>query len=188
MLTAEQLSEFLEKLKNLLARNNGDDPYQTLVDAPFHDKLYSVQLDLGIIALAVVNSQRKFINRVALSDTQLAKDGDEASSKPFHEITIPYGHKTNIVAKAIRTDSTLETLDWKDLFVPALSESDSRFNQAASGIGGSIVAPFKTKHTTGALIFDFFQPLENLNEQHHAFVEEYTNIAKSVMAKQALLS
>ncbi len=146
--------------------------FQTIVNAPFHDQLRAIQLDLGILALLLVNEKTQTVDRIALSDTESAHGAVRMSAKPFHKIKIPLTHTTNLIARALATDKMQQTDDWHYLFVPALTAKEARLNQAGSGIECSLIYPFKGVRR-GAMIFSFYQPLSRITKEHFDFVEFY---------------
>jgi hypothetical protein len=152
-----------------------------IVNAPFHELRRSMHLDLGIVALLMVNAEDNTIDRIALSNTPAADGAVKMSDKPFGDIKIPLAHKRNIVAKAIITGEPQITADWELLFVPALSAQAARYNQAGAGIESSQVYPLKDAGDGGALIFSFFQPARNIGPEHQAFMQAY-----SAMVAEAL--
>lgn len=183
MLSSSPTQKYFTEITKFLASTPEDQLYQAIADAPFKDKFQSVQLDLGIVALLIVDNSTKLINRIAMSNTELAQGADAVSAKPFHEMSIPLDHKGNLIAKAVRTNKVQQTLDWKDLFAPVLQASDARFNQAAGGIGSSIIAPFDVSAMHGAIVFDFYQPIENIGDAHYSFIERYMNIVTKFLSK-----
>ncbi|HUP26405.1 MAG TPA: hypothetical protein VM124_02025 [Candidatus Limnocylindrales bacterium] len=167
---------YYQTLQDMLATNQ-DEPqlFQTIVNAPFHDKLRAIQLDLGIVVLLLANKQSKTIDRIALSDTFSAQGAVRMSAKPFKDIKIPLGHKTNIIAQAIATAELQQTDNWYYLFVPALTREEAHFNQAGAGIECSLVQPLKGAKT-GAMIFSFYQPLPKIGNEHREFVDYYSKL------------
>lgn len=139
--------------------------YKEIVNAPFKDPLLATYISLGIVVLLIVDENKKTINRVALSDTMHAEGATRTSEKAFHEIVIPLNQPDNIIAQAIHRQESLETDDWKDLFVPALEPLSARLNQASAGIAYSMVVPLKS-HQQGALIFSFFKHNDNYEPAH----------------------
>lgn len=182
MLSPQELSEFLAELRNSLLSGKSLRDYQAIVDAPFGDKLRSVQIDLGIMVFLLVNNKTKTIDRIALSNTELAHGAVKVSTKPFHEIKVPVGYSDNIIARAISSNQLQKTDDWQYLFVPDLTAEEARFNQASAGIGSSIVTPFTANNLSGALIFSLFQPLDNINETHFKFATSYTAVVEEVLS------
>ena len=174
---------YFNKIKKLLhSAKNDTELYRAIVNAPFHNKLRAVQLDLGIVVLLLVNEQTKMIDRIALSDTELAAGAISVSAKPFHSIKIPLSSKTNIIADAIRSNDFRQTGDWKYLFTPALTAEEARFNQAGAAIGCSVVSPLIDTSKKGALIFSFFQHPENISVAHYNFIAQYSSAVAQALS------
>jgi len=148
--------------------------YEAIVNNPFKDKITATTLDLGIIVFLLVNTDTKTIDRVALSDTEQAKNAVKMSAIPFHDIKIPVSHPDNIISRAISTHTPRETEDWIDLFIPAFTSQQARFNQLGAGIECSWVFPLNIPDG-GALIYSYYQPYHNLTDDHKKFMTAYTN-------------
>lgn len=163
-------------IKKLLsdARNDAE-LFETIVNAPFHDKVRSTRLDLGIIVLLLTNRNEGTIDRIALSDTEQAAGAVKMSEKPFRDIRIPLDDKDNLIAQAIKSGEVQHVSDWKYLFTPELSPRAARFNQAGAGIEFSCVHPFAARGG-GALIFSFFQEHKNIEDGHQRFMRAYTKL------------
>lgn len=149
--------------------------FEAIVNAPFRHPVQTTLLDLGIIVLLLVNRAKLTIDRIALSDTEHAEGAVKMSEKPFRSIKIPLGHTANIIAKAIATGRPTSTADWPDLFVPVLSPQAARFNQSGAGIECSFVFPF-TARDSGALIFSYYQPRQNIGPLQQKFMHAYTDM------------
>jgi hypothetical protein len=140
-------------------------------------------LFLGIVVLLQVNKKTGEIDRVALSNTELAKNTTDVSYKKFDEIKIPLDDKTNIIATAIQTGEPQETDDWQYLFTPVLTPEQARINQASGGIAYSAVYPLKSRDG-GALIFSHFQYSENIGTPQHEFMEKYTALVDEALSSK----
>jgi len=162
-----------------------DQLYQRIVDAPFDDKLFATSIDLGIVVLLLVNPKDKMIDRVALSNTDLARGAVKVSAKPFSDIRIPVHHKENAIARAIASNEHQLTEDWQSLFVPALTAEQARRNQAGASIESSLVWPLKLR-TGGALIFSFYQPSAYIDDDHLTFAEDYAQLVSQQLAQAPL--
>ncbi|HEY5805822.1 MAG TPA: hypothetical protein VIS56_00365 [Candidatus Saccharimonadales bacterium] len=174
---------YLNQIEKLLRSAKSDAQlFEAIVNAPFHDMVRTTQLDLGIVVLLLVNSPARTIERVALSDTEQAAGAVRMSEKPFKKIKIPVNHEGNLIAKAIKSGETQCITDWQYLFVPALSPSAARLNQAGAGIEFSCVHPLKARDG-GALIFSFFQEGKNITAKHHAFMDTYADIVNQHLSK-----
>ncbi|GAC1391857.1 MAG: hypothetical protein NVSMB46_05910 [Candidatus Saccharimonadales bacterium] len=154
------------------------DLYQAIVNTPFVNKHKMTLLDLGIIVLLIVNRETNTIDRIALSNTDLAKETVNISAKPFSEIKIPRDNKENAIALAIKEKAPIKVHDWKYLFTPSLTAEEARFNQAGGGIGCSVVFPFSYKDGA-ALIFSYFQIPDKIKRKHFNFMKHYSSIVEN---------
>ncbi len=173
----EQLIRIEQRLKAVDAL---DTLRQTIVDAPFFDKLLTTTYDLGIIVLLSVDDSGEFINRVALSDTEHAKGSTTVSAVPFSEIRIPIDDPNNCIANVIKTGNHQLIDDWYCLFTPALTAEEARRNQAGAGIDCSLVWPLKSGKG-GALIFSFYQPQDFIGDQHIIFAKQYAELVDTLL-------
>ncbi len=158
--------------------------FDLAVNTPFSE--YAVQttfLFLGIIVLLMVNKKTGTIDRVALSDTDLAKRTIEVSARPFNEIKIGVNEPRNIIAQAIRTGIVKDTTDWEDLFTPALNAEQARINQSNAGIAYSSVHPINV-NDGGALIFSFYQYPENIGPEQLDFMQKYSKYVEQCFNKK----
>lgn len=157
--------------------------HSAVVNVPFSDKLRATELGLGIVVLLLVNDNNDTLDRIALSDTEMATGAIEISTKPFHEIRIPLDSEENLLVKAVRTHQYQITEDWADMFIPELSPEEARFNQAGAAIACSVMYPlvsFEDSRSFGAMIFSYFEPMASITEKHHSFMKAY---ADTVAAK-----
>ena len=172
------------EMKNSLASSSSqDDLFYKIVNLPFDDKLLCTFYDLGIMVLLQVNPVTETIDRVALSDTELAKGAVKLSAKQFHEIKIPISQKNNIISDAIRLNEFKCTEDWAPMFNPVLTSRQARLNQANAGIECSLVYPLSSRNG-GALIYSFYQPQANITNEHLAFVAKYADLVDTALKKK----
>jgi hypothetical protein len=159
-----------------VAQPKGDEAlFKAIVNSPFRYKLEMAFLFLGITVFLKVNPQTKTIDRIALSDTDLAKNTTTVSVVPFHEIKIGIDEPENIIAQAIRTGKPHDTTDWKYLFTPALTGEQARVNQASAGIAYSAVYPIEARDGA-AMIFSYFQYQEGIGAPQQDFMRRYIEI------------
>jgi hypothetical protein len=167
---------YLEELEKLLkTAKSRKQLYQTIVDAPFHNRVMTGRLGLGITVLLLVNEKESCIDRIALARTELARGTVDMSAKPFREIRIPLKDRDNFISIAIRRKHYMITSDWQFLFVPALTPQQARFNQAGGGIACSVVYPLDIK-PGGAMIFSYYEPVERIGSSHHGFMRDYCRL------------
>jgi hypothetical protein len=177
---------YLEELNKSL--DSGDDDkklFKSVVNAPFKDRRHSALLGLGIVVLLLVNKKARTIDRIALSDTELAQGAVEVSVKRFREIKIPLNYKGNFIAEAVRSGRYQQTSDWQYLFIPALKPEEARLNQAGAGIGCSFVYPLKNTRDGGAMIFSYFIPLNKIEPLHRDFMYRYSKLVSQVLSSKA---
>ncbi|HSX29427.1 MAG TPA: hypothetical protein VLE73_02610 [Candidatus Saccharimonadales bacterium] len=168
---------YLRSLKTLLQIPKNDKAlFQAIVNAPFHDIVQATRYDLGIVVLLLVNKKAGTIDRIALSKTPQAEGAVKMSEKPFHTIKIPVGHAGNIIAETIAANKPRQTDDWQYLFAPAMSVQAAHFNQAGAGIECSYVYPLTGARSGGALIFSYYQPVDNIHEPHKHFMQHYCDL------------
>lgn len=174
------LNEYFDELHNLLlTHNNRVNSYEDIVNAPFKNKLYTTNIDLGIIVLTLLESKGKTVDRIAVSDTEPARWAVRMTPVPFEEIKIPIDTPENIISRAVRTNRPQKTSDWKQLFIPVLSSEAARFTQAGAGIACSYVYPLTSVNQKGALIYSFYQPPDQISSDHKSFMRKYTQLVSN---------
>jgi len=123
------------------------------------------------------------IERVALSDTELAKGAATMSVKRFEDIQIPLDCAENSIVKALQTGKPQSTVDWKYLFVPALTAKEARLNQAGGAIAYSAVYPLPGVGDGAALIFSYYQYPDKIGDDQARFMECYSKIVAERLAQ-----
>lgn len=156
--------------------------FNAIVNTPFN--LYKVEtalLFLGVIVLLQVNKKNGTIDRIALSANEIAGETKKRSAKQFEEIRIPVGYEANIIAKAIKLGLPQGTTDWQYMFNPELTAEEARLNQASGGIAFSAVYPLKARDG-GALIFSYYQYVEEIGAAQHEFMKRYARIVDEALS------
>lgn len=175
----------LRQLERSLATVSANQLYQAIVDAPFANKLLTTSIDLGIVVLLLVTADG-FVDRVALSNTELASGAVKVSPKPFSSIRVPLDAQENYIVQAITEGKHRLTEDWYYLFTPVLTATQARRNQTAASIESSLVWPLAGS-VKGALIFSFYQPAVNITDNHLAFAADYAKtVSKRLTDDQAV--
>lgn len=160
---------------------NDKELFRRIVNTPFRElKVETAFLFLGIIVLLMVNKKTGEIDRVALSNTELAKLTTDVSVIPFEEIKIPLGHHENVIAQAIEKNEMQDTTDWKYLFEPGMSAEHARINQANAGIAYSAAYPIKARDGA-AMIFSYYQYEGAIGKAQHEFMRKYTEIVQDLL-------
>lgn len=177
-----------KQLEQTLASSTSDQQlFQTIVNAPFAYKVEAAFMFLGIIVLLQADQKAGVIDRVALSNTELAKNTTDVSYVPFDEIKIPLSDPENIIARTVVTGEAHDTTDWRFLFTPVLTAEQARLNQASGGIAYSAVHPLKSRDG-GAIIFSYFQYMHNIGKAQHEFMRTYTQLVDELLGKTAASS
>jgi hypothetical protein len=149
-----------------------------IVNSPFSNRRATAMLGLGIVVFLLVNKKDRTIERIAVSDNDLAAGTFQMSAKPFKEIKIPLGFTRNFIAKAIKERHYMITSDWEYLFIPALTAEQARFNQAGGGISCSVVYPLSNIADGGAMIFSYYESIDRIKKDHHNFMTRYAAIVQ----------
>jgi hypothetical protein len=183
--TDATFSEFdWNDLKKSLSLTKDDKQlFRSIVDAPFDQKVPAAHMFLGIIVLLLVDNKTKEIKRIALSQTEQARNTTTVSVVPFEEIKIPLHSNTNIISQALISGEQQDTTDWKFLFTPALSPKATRINQASAGIAYSAVSPFAAREG-GALIFSYYLYEHALNSSQREFINDYTKLVDQKLGEK----
>jgi hypothetical protein len=153
-----------------------------IVNAPFDQKLATASLFLAFIVLLVVNKKTGLIERVALSDTELAHNTTEVSFKAFEDIKIPVDYTENIIVQAINHHEPRDTTDWYYTFTPALTGQQARINQASGGISYTAIYPLDIP-PKGAISFSYYQYPENIGKAQHNFMKQYAQLVSKAVTR-----
>ena len=153
-----------------------------IVNAPFEQPLAATFLFLGFLTLLITNQQTGLIDRISVSNTELADNTQLVSVVKFEDIKVPLDNQENIIARAIRDQKPYDTTDWYYTFTPALTAEQARLNQASGGIAYSAVFPL-TFENGGVLSFSYYQYAENIGPAQRDFMQAYSTIVSAALAK-----
>lgn len=148
-------------------------------------------LDLGyrIIVLTLVDEKKQVLKRISLSRTEEASKALEASRIPFHEIDIPLSSNNNILIKTLNAKQPYITHNWKDIFIPVLSEEDALRNQHAANIKTSMTYPIVVKgKAIGVLIFSMVKSENEVTEEETNLIAGFTEIVGLAVQNSQLYS
>lgn len=139
----------------LQSASNDAELFSLIVNTPFTQyKLQTTFLFLGIIVLLLVDEDKTYIKRIALSNTELAQRTKDVSVMKFEDIKVNLKDPDNIISAAVEHQIMYDTTDWKNLFSPSLTPAQARINQSNAGIAYSAVYPLKARNG-GAIIPEF---------------------------------
>jgi hypothetical protein len=154
--SVSEADDYFARLGNTFGKaKNLADLYKIIVNAPFSDIKLTTTLGLGVLTLVLVNKTDRTIDRISMSDTDMAQGARDITVKPFNDLIIPYNYRGNIVSEAIRSGRSRQTSDWHYLLTPVLKPEDSRMNQA------------------GAVIFHYFITMDKIGNDHTNFMFRY---------------
>lgn len=149
---------------------------QQICDALLH-RLGYLELGYRIIVLTLVDEEKGVLKRVALSQTKEAKQAQEASAVPFHQIDIPLDAKDNLLIKTIDNKAPHITHYWPEIFTPVLTKEEALANQKASGIQTSLLYPVLVKgKAIGAVIFSMVKHETEVNEDEKDLITGFSDI------------
>ena len=177
MIDYQQLSQILNATKN------DKELFYQIVNAPFKYQVEMAFLFLGIIAFLLIDEKTGIIQRLALSETDLADDVAKVSKLPFKDIVIKITDSENLIVKAIKSGKCQGTSDWQELLRPAFSPEQARINQAGGGIAYTAVYPLQARNK-GALTFNYFQYENEIGEQQNNFMERYAAIVDEALSRK----
>lgn len=170
------IDAYLAKLDAILATAKNDSSlFRKIVDAPFTDKRRAALFGLGITAFLLVDKKTKTIDRIALSNTDMAEGAVDMSVKPFHDIKIPLNYHGNFIAEAIRSGRYQCTSDWAYILSPDLSPEEARLNQAGGSISCTYVYPLNARDG-GAMIFSHYISLDRISPEQRDFMFRYCKL------------
>ncbi len=170
------------KLKELLSQTYAEkELFETIVNAPFHDRYATTKLGLGIIVFMLVDESSGTIDRIALSQTEHAAGAIEYSAKPFNDIKIPLDDQKNIIAKAIREQQPQLSADWEYFFTPSLTPEEARINQAGAAIGCSVVYPIQGSKHVGAITYSYYLYPADIADRQQKFMDNYSILVSDML-------
>ncbi len=148
-------------------------------------------LNLGyrIIVLTLVDEENNVLKRISLSNTPEAGRALNASPVPFHQIDIPLNAEQNLLIKTLRDQKPHSTHDWRELFVPVLSDEEARNNQVAAGIKTSMTYPVIVKEQSiGVLIFSMVKNESEVSDEEKELIRGFTDIVGLAVQNSRLYS
>lgn len=174
---------FAELTKYLDGAKSKEDLYHRIVNAPFADPRRTTTLGLGVLTLCLANNRAGTVDRIAMSDTDMAQGARDITVKPFDDLIVPIDYKGNIVVEAIRSGHYQQTSDWYYLLTPVLKPEDARMNQAGAAIACSFVYPLIKTNPKGGIIFHYFITMDKISNDHHNFMFRYIKIVSQALNK-----
>ncbi len=179
-LPADELFKEIEA--GLMAvKNDQSGLYRAIVQVPFDHERAMALLFLGFISLFVVDEVNQVVVPGAFTENEYYQHS--VADYDFDPTTykLPLTSTENGVVKAITTGQAVSSDNWDSFRRPNIDEGVARLNQAAGGIGYSMVYPVTGK-IKGALIFNYYQFPEAIGEAQKMFMDRYSKLVSKVLA------
>lgn len=174
----------LKRLERELAQaKDYEELKRVIVEAPFEQPLAVASLFLCFVVLMTANEKTGVIDRVAITDTELARNTFEVTAVAFEDIKIPLHHPDNILAQTLDDGKPRDTTDWYYTFTPAMTGDQARINQASAGAAYTAVYRLDIPHGGGILSFSYYQYASSIGEQQRKFMSGYAKIVSKAMTK-----
>ena len=138
-------------------------------------------LGIGFLTLVMVNRKNKTLDRISMTENDLAQGAKDMTVKPFEELIVSLSFKGNAVVEAVRSGRYQQTSDWNNLLAPVLKPEEARLNQAGAGISSSFIYPLINARDGGAIIYQYFITLDMIGRQHHDFMFRYTKLVSEAL-------
>lgn len=168
--------------KKLFSAKNYEELTKLIVEEPIKQQVPTALMFLAFIVLLVVNHKTGMLDRVSISDTELAQNTFDVTAVPFEDIKIPMDDPNNLYVRAVKTGEPTDTTDWYFTFTPAMTGDQARINQASAGIAYTAIYPLKFKKG-GALSFSYYQYEGHVGREQAVFMKEYTKIVSDALNK-----
>jgi len=176
----------LEKL--ILDTLDFKDVVQSIVDGILHE-LGFLKLGYRIVVLALVNDEKKVLERIAISQTKEAVKAVEASPMPFQSINIPLRANKNLCIKVLKDHKFSYTESWPDILCPPFTPEKAKAIQEKVGIKTSFVCPVRTKQKTiGVMIFSLVKEFSEISEDEKELILNFTDIVGLAVQNAKLYS
>lgn len=155
--------------------------YHAIANAPFdHDRDMAL-LFLGFISFFVLDEEKQAVVTGSFTDNEYFQHSVADHNFDPTTYKLPLSLTDNALVKAITTGKPVSSDNWDNFKRPEIEEGIARLNQAAGGIGYSVVYPVAGK-IKGALIFNYYQFPESIGDLQSDFMARYSNLVSSALA------
>jgi hypothetical protein len=154
--------------------------FQAVVNAPYEQlPLKMAELFLGFICFYIAEGKEARFK--AASDTEYyhLSIRDYPSFDPDN-FRLPLSDTDNDIVRAIVDQAPVHSLDWSKVKRRDAAVETVRLNQATSGIAAAYVYPFATESGRGALMFNYFQYPEAIDQSQLDFMQKYTRLVSEL--------
>lgn len=140
-----------------------------------------------VIVLSLLDSENKWLKRIAISRTESASKFLEASPIPFKDIIIPLDASENILVKAIQERKMFWSTEVADVLYPAIPREWVSNFQKQLGIKTTLAYPVMAKDKIlGAMIFSLNKEKSKIASDEWAILESFVG-AVGIALDNALL-
>ena len=161
---------------------------QKIVDSVLLELGY-LQLGYGIVVLALIDEEKKYLKRISISKTDEAEKALSVTPIPFHEIDIPLTATSNISVRAVTENRPLTTSDWRELLCPPYSPQEAVQVQNAIGIKNSMVFPVISKNRAiGVIIFSMTKEADKVSPDEMDLIKGFTDVVGLAVQNSTLYS
>lgn len=142
------------------------------------EELGYLKLGYVIIVLSLIDSERKCLKRISISQTEHAKEALKNSPIPFQEIIFPLDDKDNLPVKALLDNQSYVTDDLSDMLYPAIGRDVVREVQRSLGIITSLVFPMYSQSTPlGTITYTLNKAGSEITDFERQILIGFTNAA-----------
>jgi len=176
----------LEKL--ILDTLDFEDVVQRTVDGILHE-LGFLKLGYRIVVLALVNENKKVLERIAISQTKEAMEAVEESPLPFPSIDVPLSANNNLCIKVLKGHKFSYTESWPDILCPPFTSEKASEIQKTVGIKTSFICPVRAKQKTiGVMIFSLVKEFSEISADEKELILNFTDIVGLAVQNARLYS
>lgn len=148
-----------------------------------------LKLGYAIVVLALYDTQKKVLKRIAISQTPKARMAVERSPVPFHDIDIPASASDNLCIKVLKTKRPASTNMWSQILFPAFTKEEALELQKDVGIETSLICPVITRNKCiGVMIFSMTKSEDAVTVEEWDLIQRFTDIVGLAVQNSQLYS
>jgi signal transduction histidine kinase len=139
-------------------------------------ELNYLELGYQIIVLTLLDTNKKYIKRIAISKTEASEKALQETPIPFKQITIPHSTRDNLLVRTIKEKKVYFTHDLSDVLYPAGNRDEWRRIQQVCQIKTSMVFPVVVRdEAIGAMIFSLSKGINEISKYEKEVLAGFTN-------------
>lgn len=142
-----------------------------------------------IIVLSLLDTEKQEMRRIAISQTELAKQFLKESPIPFKDIVIPLSSFDNLMVKVINEKKMHITENVSDVLEPALDSEWVKSFQKQLGIKTTVVFPIISRDKPlGVLIFSLTKNKNKISKKEWSILETFAGVVGVALDNILLLN